>query len=541
MIIICFSVYADDDIDINKIIPSENDIYSVEYLGAQNGTTYSIVVVNDVFLADSDATVTADNVVYATQIKAASSSIKTNIYMPNMEDKVYTVVLGDSNKSNLKILGYITKRTIINVEGVAFQYKNETIAIGAQKRLQASITPSNASDQSVEWSSSDENVVTVDSQGIITGIADGKANITVKTKDGNFSDTCAVTVNQSGIDENAPIIEIGEVSGVKDDRVKVDITLKNNPGLTDLKLSVNYDGSKLYLDTTEKTSLFDSYITDTNDKIPYTITFSSEATMDTSGVIASMYFYVDGGKENEQYPITASVTDAKNNSNAVNISVKNGLFTYKEGDNPEPIPNNCTIEVGSASGRVGDTVEIPIQIKNNPGIEAVQLELTYSSNLTLVKYLRGDGLPNLTRNMPSGAYSVYPYVMMFMGDENDYSDGTLATLTFKINDNTPKGEYQVNVNYKEKNIYNHNYEYINPTVTQGKIKVSSYTPGDINGDSFINGKDVTWIMKKIVGGYDTSVVIEDALDVDGDGECTIRDATHLRRYLVGGFGNIILH
>jgi uncharacterized protein YjdB len=47
----------------------------------------------------------------------------------------------------------------------------------------------------VSWSSEDDTVATVDSNGKVTGIAEGIVNITVTTSDGGFTDTCEVLVS----------------------------------------------------------------------------------------------------------------------------------------------------------------------------------------------------------------------------------------------------------------------------------------------------------------------------------------------------------
>lgn len=60
--------------------------------------------------------------------------------------------------------------------------------------LIATIKPDDAQDKSVTWSSSDKNVATVDTNGKVTAVADGKATITVKTNDGGKTATCEVTV-----------------------------------------------------------------------------------------------------------------------------------------------------------------------------------------------------------------------------------------------------------------------------------------------------------------------------------------------------------
>lgn len=67
---------------------------------------------------------------------------------------------------------------------------------GEKKQLAATAKVDGAVDDTVEieWSSSDEEVATVESDGTVTGWADGTATITAKRKGGNQSDTCEVEV-----------------------------------------------------------------------------------------------------------------------------------------------------------------------------------------------------------------------------------------------------------------------------------------------------------------------------------------------------------
>ena len=82
----------------------------------------------------------------------------------------------------------------IAVTGVSLNKGTTTIAEGETETLVATITPANALDQAVTWSSSDESVVTVSSAGIVTAVGEGTATITVTTHDGGYTATCAVTV-----------------------------------------------------------------------------------------------------------------------------------------------------------------------------------------------------------------------------------------------------------------------------------------------------------------------------------------------------------
>lgn len=85
----------------------------------------------------------------------------------------------------------------VAVTGVTIQ---ETLPLGVDSTftLVATIAPEDATNKSVTWVSSDDAVATVDANGVVRGIAEGTADITVTTVDGEFTDVCAVTVTANG-------------------------------------------------------------------------------------------------------------------------------------------------------------------------------------------------------------------------------------------------------------------------------------------------------------------------------------------------------
>ena len=95
--------------------------------------------------------------------------------------------------------------SIISVESVELNINSVNLTIGGTKTLTATVMPSDASDKSVTWESSNTGVATV-SNGIITAVALGESDIKVKTVDGNFVAECNVTVydasNPDGALEN---------------------------------------------------------------------------------------------------------------------------------------------------------------------------------------------------------------------------------------------------------------------------------------------------------------------------------------------------
>lgn len=99
----------------------------------------------------------------------------------------------EAEEGSLSAYVDVTVSTVA-VTGVTLSSNSETINVGNTVDLTATITPSNASNQNVTWTTSDANVATV-SGGTVTGVGAGTATITVTTSDGGFSATCTVKVN----------------------------------------------------------------------------------------------------------------------------------------------------------------------------------------------------------------------------------------------------------------------------------------------------------------------------------------------------------
>lgn len=83
----------------------------------------------------------------------------------------------------------------VAVSSVAISPTTITINVGESVTLSAIITPDNATDKTIIWSTSDEKVATVDA-GKITAVAEGSATITATTKNSNKTSTCSVTVSK---------------------------------------------------------------------------------------------------------------------------------------------------------------------------------------------------------------------------------------------------------------------------------------------------------------------------------------------------------
>ena len=102
-----------------------------------------------------------------------------------------------TNNGTIDSYGTITGNPITDVNqkvtGVSLNTNTLTLEVGGTGTLTATITPDNATNQNVTWSSDDETVATVEN-GLVTAVSAGTATITVTTVDQSKTATCEVTV-----------------------------------------------------------------------------------------------------------------------------------------------------------------------------------------------------------------------------------------------------------------------------------------------------------------------------------------------------------
>ena len=86
----------------------------------------------------------------------------------------------------------------IPVTGVSISGNGNGVAKGSAIDLMAEITPANATNKNVTWSSDDESIATVDSTGRVSGVEFGRTVIRVRTEDGGFTSTYKIAVTKEG-------------------------------------------------------------------------------------------------------------------------------------------------------------------------------------------------------------------------------------------------------------------------------------------------------------------------------------------------------
>ena len=81
------------------------------------------------------------------------------------------------------------------VKAITLNKTNITLCKGKTEQLTATVSPTDAEDQTITWSSSDSTIATVDSNGLITAVSAGNAKI--YAKNGNVTSTCLIEVVQN--------------------------------------------------------------------------------------------------------------------------------------------------------------------------------------------------------------------------------------------------------------------------------------------------------------------------------------------------------
>jgi hypothetical protein len=186
------------------------------------------------------------------------------------------------------------------------------------------------------------------------------------------------------------------------------------------------------------------------------------------------------------------------------------------------------LTVSSVNGIAGDTVEVTVDISNNPGIASLVFNVEYDSALTLKGVEFNSAFGPYVTTPPT---YTNPQTVTLISPLQDVSvNGTLATFTFEIGANVTDGyEAYVNVSFAEKNIFNSENELVATVAENGKVSVFRGIAGDINSDREVDTRDAN-LLFRYVAGWDVDVD-PIAIDCNGDGNVDTKDAITLFRYV----------
>ena len=290
---------------INNCILKDSDCIYVSAV-TLNTTALNLTVGGSETLIATVQPVEADN-------KAVTwISSNTNVATVTNEGLVLAVAEGtatitvntvDGNKTAMCTVTVTVSTTTVAVTGITLNKNSTTLVVNSTEQLTPTINPANATNKSVTWSSSNNNIVSVDSNGIVTALAVGTATITVSTVDGNKTATCTVTV----------IIPTVAVTGVSIDKNNTTLAVGTTEQLTHTVLpanatnqSVSWSSSNNSIATVSNGGLVSAVATGTA-----TITVSTMDGNKTATCTVTCVFILGTGRANDPFLISNAEQLAK--------------------------------------------------------------------------------------------------------------------------------------------------------------------------------------------------------------------------------------
>lgn len=136
------------------------------------------------------------------------------------------------------------------------------------------------------------------------------------------------------------------------------------------------------------------------------------------------------------------------------------------------VTSSIKLEMGSASGKVGSTIELPIILANSDGISAANFEIIYDKDVfELEDCFTGDGF--------GGAWTVSQndtgYVIYLSADgRNQSGNGTFGIASFKVKKEAKEGSYPISIGYAKysKSMDNTQKSFDFSEIIEGKIELT---------------------------------------------------------------------
>ncbi len=178
------SVYSDDNaLEMDKY--DSEEISFTASVRDMSAFTYEDVL----FVSDNPevATITYDRTSLTTRLYVSIEAIsegETDVYVSSQDGTVESEHI------------HVIVNAVSEVESVSLPAESTTVALDGTAALSVEIGPDDAVNRTLTWSSSDSSIVSVDDNGVITGVSVGTATITATSANG-ISGDCSVTVDDS--------------------------------------------------------------------------------------------------------------------------------------------------------------------------------------------------------------------------------------------------------------------------------------------------------------------------------------------------------
>ena len=372
---------------------------------------------------------------------------------------------------------------IIPANGLVIDKANEKLTKGESTVLTATVYPSTTTETNVVWSSSNEDVATVDG-GVVSAVGAGTAKITASTEDGEYSATCLITVTVP-------------TSGIALDKSELRLT-KGEMAMLEATVFPE--------DSTER-------------KIIWKSSDVRVAIVDSGEVRA-----VNKGEA----IITASTEDGSSIAECrVYVSAtSSGTGGGEEPEQPSEIA--ATFSLGSAEARAGEIISIPLTLEseeelNSIAISALEFDETALEFIGFADY---EHLDEKTVMPIEKFVDNEKGIILVPLAQSEKFNGVICSLRFRIKEISSGGEFTIGA----KSLVKNDSDVIVSVVEPGSIAVTAETLGDITGDNNVDIKDAVRLFQYSMLPETYPIEYSGSLDFTKDGSIDIKDAVRLFQY-----------
>lgn len=225
------------------------------------------------------------------------------------------------------------------------------------------------------------------------------------------------------------------------------------------------------------------------------------------------------------------ITAAKTVLPATGHHFDNGVCTACGAEDPA-YETSPVIEVGSCNAYPGDTITIPVSLKNNDGIASIMFTVSYDANC--LEYQGAsftEALTGLSNTVAVNDETTGKVTMSWVkGASGEYTGSeTIANLKFEVIAVSENTSAQVSLTYDKENVFNESLKNQNFLVKNGTVQIGKYRPGDINGDGTVDVNDALLLLNYVCDLRKDEV--EGNPDVNGDSAVNNKDVVILLRYI----------
>ena len=342
-----------DSCTVNVLEPVRSMTFVQKNVTVYKNDTANLKLVTDP--ADTTDSISYDS--YYTSRAVLSNSSKTGVTVKGIAPGTSKITAKSSSGVTATCTVTVIEYPVI-VTGISISETAKALKVGEVCKLDASVIPSNATNQAIAWESTDNTVASVSETGLVTAVGAGKAVITATSENGVIA-SCDVTV--TGVaSKNTAKIYIPQILGTDEEYVDIPVMIEHNPGINFASLKVGYDGAAMEAVEVQNGTVFGSVlgsIDKGNNEVK--LSFTSAENIKEDGVLAMIRFKITSADGEKEYPVRVGYYPGEirsKDSEAVAVNLSDGLISKSACNHTKTEVRNVVDVQCEKDGYTGDTV-----------------------------------------------------------------------------------------------------------------------------------------------------------------------------------------